>query len=327
RQLAKLEQAKIQREQKDLVKEHANLEKILGSDTKLNNLVIKEIQADSKKYGNSRKTPVIKREQAQAFAATTFISSEPITVILSTNGWVRAAKGHDIDPNSLNYRAGDKFANAAYGRNNQQAVFFDTTGRSYSASVHTLPSARSSGEPLTGRFTPPTGAKFIYVLLGEESDSYLLASNAGYGFVVNRENLYTKNKAGKAILTLPKDSGILPPLLISNQENQYYIVITSVGYLSIVKVADLPKLSKGKGVKLLNIPAKNKDETVAILSLLDPKTTDKLVLYSGKRHLTLKNLDIESFIAERNRRGQKLPRGFQKIDRIEVSKIDNLTLL
>ncbi|MDM8567815.1 DNA topoisomerase IV subunit A [Candidatus Halobeggiatoa sp. HSG11] len=327
RQLAKLEQAKIQREQKDLTKEYNSLEKILNSDKKLNNLVIKEIQEDSKKYGNERRTPVIKREQAQAFAATTFISSEPITVILSANGWVRAAKGHDIDLDKLNYRAGDKFANAATGRNNQQAVFFDTTGRSYSASVHTLPSARSSGEPLTGRFSPPNGAGFVQVLLGESTNSYLLASTAGYGFVVNMEDLYTKNKAGKAIITLPKDSKILSPLLVSDVSNQYYVVITSAGYLSLVKVSELPKLSKGKGVKLLNIPAKNKDETVVILSLLDPKTTGKLTLYSGKRHLTLKSLDIESFIAERSRRGQKLPRGFQKIDRIEVSKNDNLFLL
>ncbi|MCK5877695.1 MAG: DNA topoisomerase IV subunit A [Candidatus Marithrix sp.] len=318
RQLAKLEQTKIEREQKSLTREHASLDKILQSDKKLNSLVIKEIQEDSDKYGNRRRTPVIKREQAQAFSATTFISSEPITVILSINGWVRAAKGHDIDPNSLNYRAGDKFANAACGRNNQQAVFFDTTGRSYSASVHTLPSARSSGEPLTGRFTPPNGAVFVHVLLGESSDNCLLASTAGYGLIVDLGDLYTKNKAGKAILTLPKDSKILSPLPISDLSNQYYIVITNAGYLSIVKVTELPKLSKGKGVKLLNIPAKNKDEKVAILSLFNPQITDKLILYSGKRHLTLKSLDIESFIAERNRRGQKLPRGFQKIDRIEM---------
>ncbi len=318
RQLAKLEQVKIQHEQKKLTKEHASLDKILQSDTKLNNLVVKEIQTDSEQYKDKRRSPVIKREQSQAFDTTTLISSELTTVILSTNGWVRAAKGHDINPNSLNYRADDKFASSAYGRNNQQAVFLDSTGRSYSSLVHTLPSARSSGEPLTGRFTPANGVSFTNVLLGEPSDSYLLTSTAGYGFIVKLADLYTKNKAGKAILTLPTNSKILPPLLITNLDNQYYIVITSAGYLSIVSVAELPQLSKGKGVKLLNIPAKNKDEIVIVLNILELTTTNELILYSGKRHLTLKNRDIESFKCERNRRGKKLPRGFQKIDRIEI---------
>ncbi len=326
RQLAKLEQVKIQSEQKNLIKEHTSLDKLLKSETKLNSLVIKEIQTDSEQYGDKRHSPVIEREQSQAFDTTTLISSEPATVILSTNGWVRAAKGHDIDPNGLNYRAGDKFASSAYGRNNQQAVFLDTTGRSYSALVHTLPSARSSGEPLTGRFTPASGVSFTHVLLGEPNDSYLFASNAGYGFIVKLEDLYTKNKAGKAILTLPSNSKILPPSLITNLENQHYIVITNAGYLSIVPVSELPQLSKGKGVKLLNIPAKNKDEIVIILNILELTTTNSLTLYSGKRHLTLKNRDIESFTSERSRRGQKLPRGFQKIDRMEITptKVDGL---
>jgi len=179
-----------------------------------------------------------------------------------------------------------------------------------------LPSARSSGEPLAGRFSPQNGVGFVSVLLGEPNDFYLLASTAGYGFIVKLEDLYTKNKAGKAILTLPEGSTILPPLLISDIASQHYIVVTSAGYLSIVSIAELPKLPKGKGVKLLNIPAKNKDETVVILKLL--KLTDTLTLYSGKRHLILRNRDIESFTCERSRRGQKLPRGFQKVDRIVI---------
>ncbi len=320
RQLAKLEQAKIQLEQKNLAKEYASLEKILKSETKLNNLVIQEIQSDSEQYGDKRRTPIIAREQAQAFSAITLVSSEPITVILSANGWVRAAKGNDIDLHSLNYRAGDNFAAAAYGRNNQQVVFLDATGRSYSAPAHNLPSARSSGEPLSGRFTPQNGIGFVSVLLGEPSDSYLLASTAGYGFIVNLEDLYSKNKAGKAILTLPEGSTILPPLLISAIASQHYVVVTSAGYLSIVSIAELPKLPKGKGVKLLNIPAKNKDETVIILKLLELTTTDTLTLYSGKRHLILRNRDIESFTCERSRRGQKLPQGFQKVDRIVITE-------
>ncbi|HHB91983.1 MAG TPA: DNA topoisomerase IV subunit A, partial [Thioploca sp.] len=282
---------------------------------------------DSERYRDERRSPVIEREQSQAFDKSTLISSEPITVILSTNGWVRAAKGHDIDPNSLNYRAGDKFASSAYGRNNQQVVFLDSGGRSYSALVHTLPSARSSGEPLTGRFTPANGVNFTNVLLGEPNDSYLFASSGGYGFIVKLADLYTKNKAGKAILTLPTNSKILPPLLITNLASQYYIVITSAGYLSIVSVAELPQLSKGKGVKLLNIPAKNKDETIIILNIIELTSINAITLYSGKRHLTLKNRDIESFKCKRNKRGQKLPRGFQKIDSIKIIPTNFGTLI
>jgi len=319
RQLAKLEEIKIRGEEKTLSKERDSLESTLGSENKLKNVIIKEINNDVKKYGDSRRSPIVERQQAQAFDDTSIVPSDPITVILSAKGWIRAAKGHEIDPSSLNYRAGDQFADACQGRSNHQAVFLDASGRSYSAPAHSLSSARGQGEPLTGRFTPPNGIGFVHVLFGAPKSDYLLASNAGYGFIVTLENLYTKNKAGKAILTLPQGSKILPPLLMSTPETQYYAVITSAGYLSIVPVSELPRLPRGKGVKLLNIPAKSKNEieTVVALKLINP-TSDILTLYVGKRHLTLKERDIEAYTGERSRRGQKLPRGFQKVDRIEV---------
>ncbi len=319
RSLAKLEKMKIRGEQDKLSKERDSLENTLKAGKNLKQLIIKEIKADLKKYGEPRRSHLIEREQAQAFDETTFIPSDPITVVLSAKGWVRAAKGHDIDHNTLNYRAGDEFADACCGRTNQQVIFFDACGRSYSAPAHTLPSARGQGEPLAKRFTPSDGTGFLYVLLGEQDTSYLLASDAGYSFIVNLEGLYAKNKAGKAILTLPKDSKILPPLLLKNPETVHYAVVTSAGYLSIVPVSELPRLPKGKGVKLLNIPAKSQKEKekIVALTLLNP-TTDILTIYVGKRHLTLKARDIEAYTMERSRRGQKLPRGFQKVDRIEV---------
>jgi len=253
---------KIREEQGKLGKERKTLENTLQAENKLKSLIIKEINSDIKNYGNPRRSPIVEREQAQAFDETTFVPSEPITVVLSTKGWARAAKNHDVDPSSLNYRAGDEFTDAARGRSNQQAVFFDATGRSYSVPAHTLPSARGQGEPLAKRFTPPDGIGFLYVLLGEQDTSYLLTSDA---------------------------AKILPPLLITKADTEHYAVVTSAGYLSIVAVSELPCLPKGKGVKLLNIPAKSQKERekVVALTLLNP-SIDILTLHIGKRHLTLK---------------------------------------
>jgi len=317
RQLAKLEEQKIQAEQQALSKERNSLQTTLDSERKLKQLIIKEIQADTQHYGNPRRSPLIEREQAQVIEHKVLTPADPITVILSNKGWVRSAKGHEIEPANLNYRAGDSFADSCYGLSNQQAIFLDASGRSYSKPAHTLPSARGQGEPVSKYFSPPSGIAFLHVLLGKNEAVYLLASSAGYGFIVNLGDLQTKNKAGKAILTLPKNAQLLPPLKIIHSKTTHYAAITSAGYLSIVELSELPRLSKGKGVKLLNIPAKNKDEYVTFLRLLNP-TTDSLILQAGKRHLTLKERDIEAYTLERSRRGQKLPRGFQKVDGIEV---------
>jgi topoisomerase-4 subunit A len=310
RQLARLEEMKIRREQEELSQERETLETTLSSEQNINKLIIKEIKADAKKYGDARCSVLVERQAAQAFDEKELVPSEPTTVILSAKGWVRAAKGHEIDPATLNYRAGDEFAVACQGRSHQQVVFFDASGRSYSVPAHTLPSARGQGEPLAGRFTPPNGIGFVHVLLNEPEATYLLASDAGYGFIITFGELYAKNKAGKAILTLPQNARILPPLNITDLENEYYAVVTSGGYLSIVAVSQLPSLPKGKGVKLLNIPAKS-PEKVTHLILLKP-ATDLLTLYAGKRHLTLKKADIEAYTSERNRRGQKITKRISK---------------
>jgi topoisomerase-4 subunit A len=316
RQLAKLEETKIRGEQSDLSKERDSLEKTLNSDKELKKLLAKEMQAEVKQYGDPRRSPLVAREQAQAFDEKVLVSSDPITVILSANGWVRAAKGYDVDPTSLNYRAGDSFAAAGQGRSNQQVVFLDASGRSYSAPAHTLPSARGQGEPLSGRFTPPDGIGFLYVLLGEPETQYLLASDAGYGFIVNLNDLYSKNKAGKAILTLPEDAKVLPPVQI-RPDTDHYLVITNAGYLSMVSLTELPQLPKGKGVKLLNIPAKSSEKVVQLRMV---KPGDIVTLYAGKRQITLKERDMAFYVEERSRRGHKLPPGFQNVSRVEISQ-------
>jgi topoisomerase-4 subunit A len=319
RYLAKLEEVKIRTEQQELAKEREVLTSTLNSEAPLHKLILKEIQADAKKYGDARRSPLMAREPAQAFDETASIASEPLTVILSAKGWVRTAKGYDIEPTSLTYRAGDEFADACQGRSHQQAVFIDASGRSYSVAAHTLPSARGQGEPLSSYFTPPNGIGFLYVLLGEPDESYLLASDVGYGFTIKLGDLYAKNKAGKAILTLPGNAKILPPLKITQADMEHYAVLTDAGYLSIVPLTELPYLPKGKGVKLLNIPAKS-TEKVIHLQLLKP-ASQILTLYVGKRYMTLKERDIEAYTGERSRRGFKLPKGFQQVDRIEITDL------
>jgi len=315
RQLAKLEEIKIRDEQQQLNLEKTKLKELVSSDKKLKQRLIQEMRVDADLYGDKRRSLLVARTQAQAFDNTTIAPAEAMTVILSTKGWIRAAKGHEIDPYGLNYKAGDSFQQACQGDSQQQVVFIDSTGRSYSTFVYELPSARGQGEPLTGYFTPPNGAIFSHMLLGESADNYLFASDAGYGFIVNLGDLYTKNKAGKAVLTLPPNAQLLPPIAIKQLADEQYIVITSEGYLAIIRLTELPYLSKGKGVKLLNIPVKSQ-ERVTLLALLG--NGSELILQSGKRHLTLKERDIDFYKIERTRRGHKLPRGFQVIDNLTV---------
>lgn len=316
RQLAKLVEQALRDEQAQLITEQQTLITLLASEENLNQLIGKEIQADMQRYGDQRRAPLVARQQAQAFGNTQWVASEPITVILSKQGWVRAAKGHEIDAQHLNYRTGDTLASACQGRSQQQAVFLDTSGRSYSTPAHSLPSARGQGEPLSGRFTPPNGVQFAHVLLGEPETSYLLASNQGYGFIVKLADLYSKNKAGKAVLTLSKTAQLCAPLVIQ-PDVDHYLVVTSAGYLAIIPLVELPYLSKGKGVKLLNIPA-NSQETLSALAVLT--LSDTVTLQAGKRHIMLKERDIAFYTAERRRRGHKLPRGFQTIENVEINR-------
>ncbi|MES1210872.1 MAG: DNA gyrase subunit A, partial [Acidobacteriota bacterium] len=255
RHIARLEEMKIRGEQAELVKERDALEKILSSEKLLRRKVKEELIEDVKTYGDPRRSPIVERGAAKAMDESTLIPTEPVTIVLSEKGWVRQAKGHEIDPKDLSYKAGDAFLQAAKGRSNQQAVFLDSTGRSYSTVAHTLPSARGQGEPLSSQFTPPPGAVFVSVMTGGEEDLYILASTAGYGFVVKLGELHGRNRAGKAILNVPAGALPLVPQKVGNLETDFLAAATDGGRLLIFPLKDLPLLSKGKGVKIVGLPA------------------------------------------------------------------------
>ncbi|MFA6163423.1 MAG: DNA topoisomerase IV subunit A [Methylobacter sp.] len=317
RHLAKLEEMKIRGEQDELELERAALEKTLGSKALLNRLIRKEIERDAEKYGDDRRSPIVAREAAQALDTTALISNEPLTVILSDKGWIRAAKGHDIDVESLSYRSGDSFLDAVKCRTTQPVYILDSTGRAYSTSAHDLPSARSQGEPLTGRLNPPAGSLFLHLLAGQPDDWYLLASNAGYGFRVQLKELLSKNKAGKQLISLPDGVKVLKPTPI-HSESDLLAVATLQGRLLIFPVADLPALVKGKGNKLIQIPSADlvagKDCVVAMVAMPE---NSQLKVISGKRHIRLVGSDIEHYSGSRAKRGSALPRGFQRVDELE----------
>lgn len=319
RQLARLEEMKIRGEQDELAKERAKLLALLGSEAKLKKLVRDEIIKDAETYGDDRRSPIVARAEARALSETELLPTEPVTVVVSEKGWVRCAKGHDIDATGLSYKAGDGFKAAAPGRSNQYAVFIDSTGRSYSLAAHTLPSARGQGEPLTGRLTPPPGATFECVLLPDDSALYVIASDAGYGFVVKGEDLQAKNKAGKALLSLPAGALVVPPKALANREEDWLAAVTTEGRLLLFPVRDLPQLGKGKGNKIIGIPGErvaSREEYLTDLAVLPVGAT--LVLQAGKRTLSLKADDLEHYKGERGRRGNKLPRGFQRVDSLLV---------
>lgn len=319
RQLARLEEMKIRGEQDELAKERAKLLAILGSNAKLRKLVRDELLADAEAYGDKRRSPIVERAEAKALSETELMPTEPVTVVLSEKGWVRCAKGHDIDAAGLSYKAGDAFKAAAPGRSNQYAVFIDSTGRSYSLAAHSLPSARGQGEPLTGRLTPPPGASFERVLLPEDAALYVLASDAGYGFVARGEDMQAKNKAGKALLSLPEGAQVMSPRAVADLEQDWLAAVTTEGRLLLFKVSDLPQLAKGKGNKIISVPGDrvaSREEYLTDLAVLPSGAT--LVLQAGKRTLSLKGDDLEHYKGERGRRGNKLPRGFQRVDALLV---------
>lgn len=319
RHLAKLEEMKIRGEQAELEKEREKLQGILASERKLSNLLKKEIEADIAAYGDPRRSPLVERGEARALSENELTPSEPVTIVLSTMGWVRSAKGHDIDPSALNYKSGDNFLSAVRGKSNQPVVFIDSTGRSYALEPSSLPSARGQGEPLTGKLTLPPGATVEQMLTGTDERKLLLASDAGYGFVCTFDDLVARNRAGKVMLTLPENARVMPPLWVSQATEQLLMVITDAGRLLLFPVSDLPQLTKGKGNKIVSIAAADavagKDRLAWMLLL---STKGSATLYVGKRKLTLRPEDLQKYRAERGRKGTLLPRGLQRIDRIEV---------
>jgi len=319
RQLARLEEMKIRDEQKNLNEERDEIEKILGSEARLKTLIKKELKNAVDEFGDDRRSPLVSREEAVAYSEDDIKSIDPITVVLSEKGWVRAAKGHDVDGASLNYKSGDKFRQSAAGRSNDSAVFLDSTGRSYSVAVRALPSARGQGEPLSGKISPPSGASFVGVMLGKNSRHYLLASDAGYGFVCELGDMHANKKAGKALLTVPKNAGVLSPVVVDDPDKSMLIAISNIGRMLVFPVSELPRMSRGKGNKIINIPAAKlatREEYVAALTVLSESQI--LVIHSGKRYLKMKAADLEHYHGERARRGNRLPRGFQKVDQLSV---------
>lgn len=318
RHLAKLEEMKIRGEENELTKERDEINKILESEKLLKKLIRKELTSDAEKYGDERRSPVVVRGEAKAIREEEMLPIEPITVILSEQGWVRVAKSHEIDVSTLSYKAGDNFKMKALGKSNQLAVFLDSSGRSYSILANKLPSARGQGEPLTTKFAPEPNITFEAALIGEPEQNYIVASDAGYGFVVKLEDLYTKNRSGKTLLSLPKGAKVLAPKLVTNVETQYIAAVTNEGRLLLFPVALLPILPRGKGNKIIEIPsmrAQKHEEYVVDIAVLNEN--DNLILHSGSRTLTLKTNDLSYYQGDRGRRGSKLPRGFCKIDKIE----------
>ena len=309
RHLAKLEEHQLQAEKDKLEEERSNLELILGSERRLNTLIKKEIQEDAKKYASPRMSQLVEREEAKAISESEMTSAEPVTVILSEMGWVRCAKGHDIDPAGLSYKAGDKYLAHACGKSNQPVIFIDSTGRSYALDPLSLPSARSQGEPLTGKLTLPAGATIEQVIMEPEKQELLMASDAGYGFICKFEDLIARNKAGKALISLPENAKVLKPETLSESAS-LLVSLTSAGRMLIFPVRDLPALSKGKGNKIISIPAANakaRSELLVKLFLISEQAS--LEFHSGKRKITLKPEDLQKFRAERGRKGSQLPRG------------------
>ncbi|WP_289281767.1 MULTISPECIES: DNA topoisomerase IV subunit A [unclassified Methylophaga] len=320
RHLAKLEEMKIRGEMDELSKERKQLELLLGSDTRLKTLIRKELTADAEKYGDDRRSRIIERQAAKALNATELLPTEPLTIVLSESGWVRAAKGHDVDPASLNFRTGDRYFASVKARSNQQIVFLDDSGRSYSLGAHTLPSARGQGEPLSGRLQSPPEARFVAVLTVESEQSVLLTNTAGYGFITQLDNLIAKNKAGKAIFNIPKGASLLPPLFINSKDTRV-AVASGDGRLLVFPADDIPEMNKGKGVRLINIPqAKFTSGQEWMQAVVIVPNEQGLTLHAGRRHLTLKATDLEHYQGSRGKRGHKLPRGLQKVSEMEVAE-------
>ena len=321
RQLAKLEEIKIKGEQDELMTERQTLEQTIGSKARLKTLIKKELLADAEVFGDARRSAIVTRAEAKAFSERDLLTSDPITVVLSQNGWIRAAKGHEVKVQELSYRTGDAYLASATGKTNQTAIFLDSTGRSYALAAHTLPSARGQGEPLTGKINPPAGSQFTGVIIDEIDQKYLIASDAGYGFIGRVEDMISKNKAGKGYLSVPNGAASLPACPVDNPETQLIAAFTSQGRLLIFPATELPELARGKGNKIINIPSaavKSREEVMAHVLVFSEK--DSITVFSGKRHIHLTLKELTHYRGERARRGLKLPRGFQKVDRVVLNR-------
>ncbi|WP_049622081.1 DNA topoisomerase IV subunit A [Frateuria defendens] len=321
RQLARLEEMKINGERDQLEEERARINVLLKSPAKLKGLIKEELRADAAKHGDDRRSPLVQREAAQALDESALVPSEPVTVVLSQKGWIRAAKGHDVDAEGLSYREGDGLLAAVRARTTQQVAVIDSTGRSYSTPAHTLPSARGNGDPLTGRFSPPAGARFDALVAADNDTRLVLASDFGYGFVTRFEALTGRNKAGKQIITLGDGARVLAPQVSADPARDRIVVVTTEGHLLMFSVAELPELDKGKGNKLIEVPkarlASGEERVAGIAVVAEGK--GEVTLYAGQRKLTLKWSDLVEYGGSRATRGGLLPRGLRRVERIETT--------
>jgi len=324
RNLAKLEEIKIKAEQKELNEERKSLELTLKSDQRLKTLVKKELKQDAEEFGDERRSKLVQREAASAIDESELILSEPLTIILSHKGWVRAVKGFDVGPRSLNYKSGDYYQAHAAGKSNQLALFLDSRGRCYALPAHTLPSARGQGEPLSGRLKPADGAIFVGTMMGDKNDYFLISSSAGYGFVCKLEEMVTRNRAGKTLLSVPKGAEALAPVAVRDLEEDWIVAIGSEGHMLVIPLKDLPILPKGKGNKIINIPSKKVtagEEKLRAIALV--QDGESITLFSGKRTKKMHADEVDEFEGERGNRGLKLSRGFRNVDAIEAHQIDD----
>ncbi len=326
RNIAKLEEIKIRGEQDKLLEERQALEQILGAEKKLRAKVRAELEADAETFGDERRSPLVDAEElvtASAFVEADLLPTEPVTVVLSERGWVRAGKGHEVDPESLSYKSGDRFLDAARGKTNQPAIFFDSTGRTYSLPAHTLPSARSHGEPLSSSVTPPPGSRFVGVAMGEPEELILLATDHGYGFLARLGDLQTRQRSGKAVITVPKGAEVLPPRRVTDPDGDLLVAVTTSGYTLAFPVRELPQLARGKGNKIINVPKKrltapNPADREVVAHLVVVPADQALRIYAGRQYLNLKRSDLDPYRGNRALRGTKLPRGYRNVDRLEV---------
>ena len=317
RNLAKLEEMKIRGEQDELNEERGLLEKTLNSAARMKTLIKKEILEDTEAYGDDRRTEIVVREAAQALDETQLVASEPVTVVLSQAGYARAAKGYEIDPTTLNYRSGDAYLAAAQGRSNQLAMFIDSTGRGDSVMAGTLPSARGQGEPLSSRFKPPDGAAFCGAMIGANEQKYLLASDAGYGFIATLSDLVSRNKAGKSILRVPHGGKAVVPAPIPAETECLIAAVSSIGRLLLFEMEELPELAKGKGNKLINIPGpKYKSGAEIMVAATVVPEDGSLQVQTGTRTMTIKWNDLDDYYGDRALRGSMLPKGWRKVERL-----------
>ncbi|MCP3944943.1 MAG: DNA topoisomerase IV subunit A [Desulfobacteraceae bacterium] len=323
RQLARLEERKILSEIKELETQRKILEKLLGSKKAFKAYMIEEIRSDAKKYGDKRRSPIRERKEAEAFSVTDVMDIEPVTVILSQNGWVRSAKGHDIDPSKVKFKSGDNLMSFLRTRSDKPVVFLDNYGRSYVLFSHALPSARSNGEPLTGHLSLQPDTSIQFMLSQEKNDHFLMGSDNGYGFIIKFSDFLTTYKNGKAVISIKNGFNLLAPEPILDLETDRIVAVTNQGQLLIFPINQLPKLKKGQGNKIINIPKKqlnsNDPEKLKLLKILP--LNSNLVIHSGKHFLRLNPGNQIDYTGMRGYRGKKLPRGYQVVDKIEIIPI------